>query len=167
MARIADLSLKHRLFLKAYKLRRLDPVPWAPLRRPLRECRVALVTTAAFYLPGTEPFDEALRGGDTSFRVLRVREPDGTSPPGLRDLRIGHRSSAFDPAGIVADHNLALPADRFLELEREGTVGRLHEEALSFMGSITTPGRLVKQTAPEAAALLVAAGVDAAFLTPV
>ena len=113
------------------------------------------------------PFDRALKGGDTSYRVLRVREPGGDRRSGLERLQIGQRSTAFDPSGIEADFNLALPADRFLELERDGIVGRLHEEALSFMGSITAPGRLVKETAPEAAERLKAQGVDVAFLTPV
>ena len=35
------------------------------------------------------------------------------------------------------------------------------------MGSITAPGRFVRDTAPEAAARMVAAGVDVALLVPV
>jgi hypothetical protein len=38
---------------------------------------------------------------------------------------------------------------------------------LSFMGSITAPGRLVAESAPEAAQLLVDDGVDVALLVPV
>ncbi len=167
MARIGDLGLKHQLFLRTYRFRRIEPVPWSPLSKPLAACRVGLVTTAAFYLDGMPPFDEALKGGDTSFRALLIREADGSPSQALKKLLVGHRSTAFDEAGIEADYNLALPVDRFVELEREGTIGVLHGEALSFMGSITAPGRLVKETAPEAAARFRAAGVDAAFLTPV
>ena len=167
MARISDLGLNHRLFLRTYRFRRLDPVPWAPLSKPLGECTVALVTTAAFYLPGQAPFDEAMRGGDPSYRVLPVRDPDGSRSARLEELQIGHRSTAFDEAGIAADCNLALPVDRFLDLESERTIGGLYPEALSFMGAITAPGRLAKETAPKAAAQLKSASVDAAFLCPV
>ena len=165
MARIADLPLKHRLFLLAYPFRSLDPVPWTRLSVPLREARVALVTTAAFHAPGDEPFNDKALGGDASFRVLEIRDrAQGTS---LGELEIGHRSTAFDAAGIEADYNLAVPADRLLELEREGAIGSLHREALSFMGSITAPRRLLKKTAPRAAERLRAGGVDAVLLSPV
>lgn len=167
MARLSDLPFKHRLFLKAYRFRRLDPVPWTRVEKPLAECRVGLVTTAAFYLPGMEPFDEGRKGGDTSYRVIPLRETDGSLSRTLQHLQIGHRSTAFDPAGIRKDYNLALPAARLLELEAQGTVGALHPEALSFMGSITAPGRLVKASAPEAGARFQEAGVDIALLCPV
>ncbi len=167
MARILDLSLKHQLFVRTYKFRKLSPSPWTAFSGALSGSRVALVTTAAFYLEGQVPFDDAMKGGDTSYRALRIREADGVLAAALESVQIGHRSSAFDAAGIEADYNLALPVERFLELEREGVIGRLHDEALSFMGSITAPGRLVKKTAPEAAARLKAAQVDVAFLTPV
>ena len=163
MARLADLPLKHRLFLKAYPFRRLQPCPWSKLPRSLEECRVGLVTSAAFYLPGQEPFDERMRGGDPSYRSIPTRAGEAR----LSELRIGHRSTAFDPAGIEEDFNLALPIERFRELQGEGAIGSLHEEALSFMGSITAPGRLRKITAPEAARRWKARGVDVAFLCPV
>jgi D-proline reductase (dithiol) PrdB len=162
MASISDLPLKHRLFLFAYRFRSIDPPVWSPLPKPLSECRVVLVTTAAFYLPAQAPFDESVKGGDSSYRVLPARDPAA-----LSSLGIGHRSSAFDPSGIEVDYNLALPADRFLELEAAGRIGRLHEEALSFMGSITAPGRLTREAAPEAAERLRNAGADVAFLCPV
>ena len=56
---------------------------------------------------------------------------------------------------------------RLRELGRSGRIGSVNHRHISFMGSITAPGRLVKQTAPEAARLLAADGVDAALLVPV
>ena len=100
---------------------------------------------------------------DLPRRRIPIRAVEGS---GSR-LLVGHRSAAFDPAGIETDHNLALPVDRFFELERDGVIGSLHGEALSFMGGITAPGRFVKTAAPEAARELAAAGVDVVFLTPV
>ena len=65
-----EFSLPVKLFLKAYPWRKIDPIPWAPLKKPLSECRLALVSTAAFVRPGQKPFDESIRGGDFSFREI-------------------------------------------------------------------------------------------------
>lgn len=167
MAHIRDLSWRHRLFLTTYRFRRLDPLPWTPIHAPLGSLRVGLITTAALYAPGMKPFDEALKGGDTSFRVLPILGPDGRAAPGLEALAVGHRSDAFDERGIEADYNLALPVLPFLALHDRGKIGALHREALSFMGSVTAPGRLIHESAPEAARRFQEAGVDVAFLTPV
>lgn len=165
MARIADLNFKHRLFLRTYRFRRVDPVPWTPLKKPIPACRVALVTTAAFHTGSQPPFDMAARGGDTSFRVIPA-PPPGESIAGL-DLRIAHRSDAFDATGIGQDANLAFPLDRLRELEAKGVIGAVAPRHLSFMGSITAPGRLKSVTAPRAAEILKGDGVDAVVLFPV
>ena len=149
-----------KLFLKAYPWRKIDPIPWAPLKKPLSECRLALVSTAAFVRPGQKPFDESIRGGDFSFREI----------PGDADVRQlieSHRSESFDHTGIHQDPNLAFPLDRARELAERGRIGSLNRRHLSFMGSITAPGRLMQQPAPEAARLFVEDAVDVALLVPV
>ncbi len=159
MARLADLSLRNRLFMATYRYRTLDPVPWARPRKPLREARVALVTTAGLYAPSQTPFDKEKKGGDVSFRVLS-RDEDVSA------LRIAHRSDAFDQAGLKADRNLGCPLDRLREMESAKSIGSLAPRALSFMGSISAPLRLVRETAPAAAALLAEDRADVALLVP-
>lgn len=160
MARFSQLGLKDRILMTAYPYRRADWTPGARLGKPLSQCRIAVVTTAALYQPDQEPFDEAFRGGDYTYRVIS-RDCD------LSSLKLGHRSHSFDHSGVLSDKNLALPLDRFRELQREGAIGELNHRHFSFMGSITAPGRLVSQTAPECAAMLAEDAVDAVFLTPV
>jgi D-proline reductase (dithiol) PrdB len=160
MGDINEFALKHRLFLKTYRWRRIDPVPSTVLGKPLRECRVALVSSAGLVLPGQEPFDSGIRGGDFSFREI----PADTDVSMLVDT---HRSETFDHADILDDPNLAFPIDRLRELEVRGRIGSVNRRHLSFMGSITAPGRLVKHTAPEAVRTLVDDAVDAALLIPV
>ncbi|KAA0256403.1 MAG: hypothetical protein EDX89_01380 [Acidobacteria bacterium] len=159
MASFSDLSLKNRIFMTTYRYRKLDPVPWAIPRKPLREASVALVTTGAVYAPGQEPFDEGFKGGDFSFRELPADVDVGT-------LGIAHKSDAFDQTGFLADRNLGFPLDRLREMEKAGEVGALNHRHISFMGSITAPGRLMTETAPRAADLLAADGVDVALLVP-
>ena len=160
MAAIEDLPLWLRAVLKTYPWRRIDPVPVATLHKPLAAAKVALVTTAGLVVPGEAPFDAAVRGGDVSFRVI----PEGTQVSALEEH---HRSDSFDHSGIERDRNLALPLDRLRELAAEGAIGSVAPRHLSFMGSITAPGRLVRDSAPRAADLLLEDGVDVALLFPV
>ncbi len=160
MARLSDLPLKYRLFMQAYPFRHLDWQPGAVLVKPLSQATIAVVTTAAFYLPGQPAFDETIRGGDVSYREIPA-EAD------LASLHIAHKSDAFDHSGIEADKNLALPLDRLREMAARGTIGRVANRHFSFMGSITAPRRLIENTAPEVASKLAGDGVDAVLLTPV
>lgn len=146
--------------MQRYRYRKVDWRPGARLQKPLSQAKVAFVTTAAFYLPDQEPFDENLKGGDFSFREIPVDAQ-------LDSLRIGHRSEAFDHAGIEADKNLALPLARAKELVAEGFLGSLNSRHFSFMGSVTAPGRLIHETAPDVAERHRGDGVDAVLLTPV
>ena len=160
MAELKELSFTLRAFMKAYRWRRIEPVPWAPLRKPLSESRVALVSTAGMVMPDQEPFDDTVKGGDSSFRVI----PAGADVSSLIET---HRSESFDHAGIQQDANLGFPLDRMRELVTQGVIGELAPRHLSFMGSITAPGRLMRDKAPEAARILVEDEVDVALLVPV
>jgi D-proline reductase (dithiol) PrdB len=154
MAQISDLKLAYQPFMWAYPYRRVDWLPGARLQKPLAESRIAVVTTAGFHLPDQPRFDNRILGGDTSYRVI----PGDTD---LKTLRIAHRSNSFDASGIASDPNLALPLDRLKSLVE---VAPRH---FSFMGSIVAPGRLIANTAPEVARMLVEDAVDAVLLTPV
>jgi len=160
MGDLNEFSLPVKLFLKAYPWRKIDPIPWALRKKPLSECRLALVSTAALVLPDLKPFDESIRGGDCGFREI----------PGDADVHRlieSHRSKSFDHAGIHQDPNLAFPIDRARELAERRRIGAVNRRHLSFMGSITAPGRLIQQTAPQAARLFVEDAVDVALLVPV
>lgn len=155
-----EFSFPVRAFLKVYPWRRIDPVPWIKLSRPLNQCKVALVSSAGFVLPDQKPFDDTIKGGDWSFREI-------PSTSLVSELRDAHRSESFDHQGMLADPNLVFPLDRFRELKARGRIGDFNPRSFSFMGSITAPGRLIKETAPRAAQLLVEDKVHAVLLVPV
>jgi len=121
---------------------------------------VALVSSAALILPGQEPFDESPRSSDPSFREI----PSDVDVKALIDT---HPSTHFDHTGIRQDPNVAFPIDRVRELAERGRIGSVNRRHLSFRGVILAPGRLVRDTAPEAARWLVEDGVDVALLVPV
>ena len=160
MAHTSDLSLPVRLFLRAYRWRRIDPVPFTACTKPLEECTVGRVSSAGLVLPGMTPFDGALRGGDCSWRII----PGDADSSKLMD---GHRSDAFDHSGMASDPELAFPIARLRELAGAGEVGAAARHHASCMGAITATGRLVKETAPEIAARFVEDQVDVALLVPV
>lgn len=160
MATLADLSFRHRAFMRLYRYRQVDWRPGHVLDKPLSAACVATLTSAGYYLPGQAPFDQSADGGDCSYRVI-------DSQANIATLQVGNRSDAFDSSGLELDKNLALPLDRLHELAREHAIGAVAPRHVSIMGSITAPGRLVSRTAPEIAAMLRQDAVDAVLLVPV
>jgi len=153
---LRELNPIIRFFMRYYPGQRYLTSPNTPLSLPLNECKVALITTAGFYLSEQDSFES----NDCSYREI----PNSIQ---THDLFGGHKSSAFDEQGIENDPNLAFPIDRFKDLENDGKIGSLNHRHFSFMGSITKPKQLIDKTAPEVAQLLKTDCVDVAFLTPV
>ena len=160
MGDLREFPLKYRLYLKAYRWRRIDPVPWTPLKKPLKECRLAMVSSAAIVAADQDPFDNFVRIGDTGIREIS-RDVD------VATLRETHRSQMFDHTGLRLDPNLAFPVDRFREMAAAGHVGSLNHRYFSIMGSVTSPDQLIKNTIPRIAPKLVKDQVDIALLIPV
>jgi D-proline reductase (dithiol) PrdB len=126
----------------------------------LNEARIALITTAGFYLPNQAPFDRSFRHDDCSYREI-------PGPTPVEELQIGHTSDAFDHSGIESDRNLALPLDRLRELVTERIVGEAAPRHFSLMGSIIAPGKLIRESGPDIAARLRQDAVDGVLLVPV
>ena len=133
--------------------------PWTPLRRPLSEARVAIVTTAGLHLRGQPPFVTDHRSPDQSYRRL----PSDALPA---EIVQSHTSIGFDRSGIQRDLNVTYPVDRLRELQERGFIGNLAKDFYSFMGALRKWDRLERESGPEVAALLKQDGVDVVLLTP-
>jgi hypothetical protein len=59
------------------------------------------------------------------------------------------------------------PLDRLREMCERREIGAIAPHHYSFMGSIVSPSKLMKDSAPEVARRLAADAVDVVFLTPV
>ncbi|MFL5626662.1 MAG: glycine/sarcosine/betaine reductase selenoprotein B family protein [Ktedonobacteraceae bacterium] len=167
MAQLDDVDLSERLFLKGYPFKKYAPhadnpasMAMTPLKKPLAECTVALVTTAGLSLPDQPPFNVTIKMGDPTFR-----EFPGTISPQV--LEMHQRSWAFDKTGILRDRNLALPLDRLREMQMRGEIAAVAPHHYSFMGSLISPRKLINEYAPEVARRLAADKVDVVLLTPV
>lgn len=160
MGRLSDLSLKDQIFVRTYRWRHIDPVPWTPLQKSLAECCLGLVSTAGLSAPGQEMFEAKKKGGDPAFRVI-------PSTIDVQTLIENHRSKAWDHRGLEQDKNVGFPVDRARELVEWGRIGSVSSRYLSFMGSVTAPGRLVRDSVPLAAEIFAEDKVDVALLVPV
>jgi D-proline reductase (dithiol) PrdB len=128
--------------------------PFVRPKKPLDECRLALVTTGGVHLPDQLRFDIDDPSGDCSYREI---------PAGAADLTWTHAYYRPDE-GTDLDSVFSLWTLR--ELEHEGVVGELGPRHFSFMGAIHDPAPLEAKTAPEVARKLAEDHVDAALLTP-
>lgn len=133
--------------------------PWATLSKELKECKMALVTTAGVHLRCQPPFAMQDKDGDPTFRGI-------PSWVDAQDLTITH--NYYDHRDADQDINVVFPIQRLRELEANGIIGGIAPRHFSFMGHITGRhlGTLTKRTGPEVARLLREDGAEAVFLTP-
>lgn len=156
--------LKNMLQGRIPKEPKHPPIPWAEVKKPLSESKVALLSTAGISMQDDEPFDmegERKRPtwGDPSYRKIRSNAT-GESV----DVNHLHIETSF----IQEDLNVALPLDRLRELVEEGRVGGMaetHYSTMGYQGADTTT--LENETAPAIAESMKREHVDLALLAPV
>ena len=129
-------------------------MPFVRPGKPLRESRLALVTTGGVHLPEQPRFDIDDPSGDCSYREI---------PVDAHALTWAHAYYAPDRS---TDLDSVFPMWTLRRLAAEGAVGELNRRHFSFMGAIHEPGPLVERTAPEVAGKVAEDGVDAVLLTP-
>ena len=142
------------------------PIPWTPLKKPLTECRFALISTGGFYHKGVDPpFDmerekQEPTWGDPTYRAI---------PVDIAPAEIGVSHLHINTAIPQADINVLLPIDRFQELLTANQIGGLAKNAYSFMGFQGFPADTAEwetKYVPEVAEILTAEDVDCVLLTP-
>lgn len=148
-----------KIFTDAFTPLETKDIPWSPIRKPLSECKVALVTTAGVHHRDQKPFDMNDRDGDPTFRVIDISRP-------VEDLMITH--DYYDHSDADKDVNIVFPVQRLMGFKSAGYIGNLSENHFGFMGHIV--GRhietLIRETAPDVARRLLNDNVDIVLLTP-
>jgi len=130
-----------------------DSTPWVEAK-PLRENRVALISTAGLHRREDAPFTP----GAGDYRII----PDDYD---MNGLVMSHVSMNFDRSGFYQDINTAFPIDRLRELRDAGEIGSVAARHYSFMGA--TPPNVMEKVARDLAGLLRQDKVDAVVLCPV
>lgn len=130
---------------------------WTIPIKPLKESKVALVSTAGIHLKSQKPFDVINDHGDWSYRYI----PSSTGPGDIMisDLHYDHSEADLDI-------NCIFPISHINSLKQEGIIGDVANDFFGFMGFIPDPEKLIKETAPQVASMLIEDEVDLVFLTP-
>lgn len=160
MVRLADLPAWEREHMldKVNDIKRgggFDARPWVG-GPPLKQRRVAVISTAGLHERGDRPF--APGAAATDYRVI----PGSTN---AGELVMSHLSINYDRTGFQQDVNVVLPLDRLRELAAEGVIGSVADFHYSFMGA--APIRELEPRARQLAGLLKKDKVDAVLLSPV
>ncbi len=147
-------------FIDGYKPWETEGViPFVRPILPLRQAKLAVVTTSGIHHVSQPPFDMLDKDGDPSFREL-----DGAT---LFDaFTITH--DYYDHTDADRDPNIILPLGPLQQLVDEGPLGELAPTHYAFMGHID--GRhiltLIEQQAQEIVKRLKQHRVDLVLLTP-
>ena len=160
IAKIIGLfPLARNIFTSSYTPPESKDIPWTTLRKSLRDCRVAVVTTAGVHHKDQAPFNMEDRNGDPSFRAI-------DSTRASSDLMITH--DYYDHSDADRDINIVFPVERLREFREEQIIGGLSDIHYGFMGHILGPhvSTLMNETAPEVARMLRREKVDIVLLTP-
>lgn len=136
-----------------------EDISWTPFDKELKDCKIALITTAGVHLKNQKPFNMKDPDGDPTYREIPL---DASK----QDLMITH--DYYDHKDADKDINIVFPIDRLKEMRDRGEIGFVSELNFGFMGHIQ--GRhiwtLINETAPQVALKLKEMQVDAVLLTP-
>jgi D-proline reductase (dithiol) PrdB len=159
------LDFLTRKVMRAWTERERTPqdIPWTPLRKPVAESTIALVSSAAVARLNDPPYDQEHERrdpwwGDPSYRLI----PRGTHTDEIRLYHL-HIDRCFGER----DLNCVLPLDRLEELESRGHIGRSAPTHYSFMGYLLRPGEFLQSSVPAMIDRMHAESVDVALLAPV
>jgi D-proline reductase (dithiol) PrdB len=147
-------------YAEPYRWAHFADVPFTPLRKPLKDCRVGLVTTAALYEPALgDQGPGAAYNAAAKFHRAYAHAIEGNP-----DVRISHVT--YDRTHTTAeDPNSWFP---LAQLKRTAAEGRIGGVASRFCGAPTTRSQrsTLQQDAPDILTFVRADKVDAAVLVP-
>jgi len=130
---------------------RLEEPTWTPSGITLSQSKVAILTTAGFFVKGQAPFKESSLRGDFGYRVLHKDLP-------ISRLSVGKRF--IDRSLVLLDPNILFPIDRLKELREEGIIGEVATYHYSFSGYCMDKNYLISGSARSVARRLRYEAVD-------
>lgn len=152
-----DAARRFEQYAAEYAFEQVEPTPWAPLRRALRDCKAALVTTAGVRLKTQHEFKADRAQGSAEWREISVYAAgDG----------FAFDFTSYDPREAERDINVIAPIDRLKELAERETLGGLNETFFSFFGLCHQLDALKESAAAVGAKLRGTYEVDVCFVFP-
>lgn len=130
-------------------------IPWARNTVALADSKIAVVTTAGFYMKGQPPFLENSPAGDWTFRV--IHKDMALNKLALSSHTVDRRAASLDP-------NMLLPLERLADLKNQGLIGSVANNHYSFYSFTARPNRLMDGSAKDTARRIRYEGVDKVIL---
>jgi D-proline reductase (dithiol) PrdB len=130
-----------------------ETVPWTPLRKPIAQSKIALMSSGGIMYRGQPRFHRE----DASYRRIPKQAR-------REDLNIWH--FGYPTADAEKDPNCVFPLERMRELEAEHVIGELSDPAFSFMGGVYSARKIRDELAPKIVDELKRAHIDAFYLVP-
>lgn len=149
-----------RKFSKSFSFidNRQDEKPFTALKKPLKESKVALITSAGLYKKDETPFDTDALLGDTSYRVIKTSDD-------LTTLDIAH--THYDHKFIKEDINTVYPMKHLEYLQETKVIGELSDIHFSFSGFVLDTDQLINETAEGILKHIQENNIDVVLLAPV
>ena len=130
-----------------------ETVPFTPLKKPIAECRLAMISSGGLMYRDQPRFHRE----DSSYRRI---------PKNARrdELNVWH--FGYPTHDAEQDPNCVFPLERLRELEAAGVIGELIDPVFSFMGGIYSTRKVRDELAPKIVDELQRAHADAFYLVP-
>ena len=155
-------------FSEPYRWAHFDSAPFTPLKKPLSECRVALITTAGFEIVPEGGFSykevrELRKGTNTGTYALEVFSvPSDTPKERVLFVKENHDRAQSD----MGDADAFFPVTRLREFRDEGVLGSLASDYFRVRLNYSQR-KVVEVDGAEVLRRCRADGVDVALLSPV
>ena len=150
-------KLKGVPFQTEYRMPTFEQVPASPAVKDLASATIALVTSGGIVPHGNPDRIEAASA--SKFAEYNISGVDELTPDAYQTCHGG-----YDPTYANEDPNRVLPLDAMRTLEKDGTIGKLHDRYYVTVGNATSVANAEK-FGKEIAERLKAADVDGVILT--
>ncbi|MFT5194761.1 MAG: hypothetical protein ACI9EW_002178 [Cellvibrionaceae bacterium] len=149
-----------------------DSGPFTPISKPVSDMRIGLITSTGNFVEGEDPEPLGVKEMSQAEAVERIQDFLKTAPEfsaiplDTPHEKLNVRHGGYDIRSVIADHNVALPLDRMLELEANGMIGSAMSPAYSFVGA-TAQRRMQKESIPGLIEAFRKQNTEGAVLVPV
>lgn len=152
-----------KYFPNAYKRFTLKHVneqnnlPEAVLSKRLKECKVALFTSAGAHLKSDTPFDVDNPQGDHTFRII---------PSYVKEDELTVTHIYYDTKSAKIDPSIVFPINQLNELADRGVIGSVSDVNIGINGGILDTTLVESETIPKVVDKMKLEKVDVALLVP-
>ncbi len=149
--------LLYEQIARSYRLqeRRKNP-PFVPFEKRLLESKIAVVSVTGAYLKDQKGFTSKESEQDYRFREI---------PLAFKHEDLDFFAIDWEPTEARKDHNVVLPVDRLILLQKEGLIGKIHETIYSFAG-FNRYQKMLTKSIDRLYEALKSAEVDGALILP-